>query len=432
MIITADWVLPVSHPPIRQGAVYIKGRQIWDVGTVAELTERHPRAVLNEYRGCVVLPGLVNAHTHLSLTALAGLVPSMAFPDWLRRIATATRALDADDFAASASIGAIACLKTGATVVGDIAYGPEALSAAGDLGLGGVFFWEVLGIEAEDLPRTLEELEFPRDTTECAGGRLRCGVSPHAPYTSGPGLLAASHRLAMDRRAPFMVHVAESSHEVRLLVRGGGPLAPVAERLARGFTPPRTSPVTYLRDLGVLERTIAVHCVQVSRDEAEMLATHSRGVVLCPFSNRYLHNGAPPVATLHRFGVDMAIGTDSAASNDSIDLFAEARALAALDPELSERRLLSMLTLEGARVLGIDDLLGSLEPEKQADLTIVACPPTDDPAASVIQTGSPERVRAVMTAGAWRILDGQPVIVTTRLEEAAAAVRAKAAAALGG
>ena len=427
MIVTADWVLPVSRPPIREGAVFIRGRRIADIGTVAELTARHPRAVVNTYPGCVVLPGLVNAHTHLSLTALAGLVPSMPFPDWLRRISAATRALDADDFAASVAAGAMACLRTGATVAGDIAYGPEALSTAGDMGLGGVFFWEVLGIEAEELPAALERLEFPRDATECAGGRLRCGVSPHAPYTSGPGLLAAAHRFAAGRRAPYMVHIAESSHEVRLLVRGGGPLAPVAQRLARGFTPPRTSPVTYLRDLGVLEGAVAVHCVHITADEAEMLATRAQGVVLCPRSNRYLHNGAPPVAMLHGLGADMAVGTDSAASNDAIDLFAEARALGGLDPELTEKRLLSMLTLEGARVLGVQDLLGSLEPDKQADLVIVACAPTDDPVASVVRTGSPERVRAVMSAGAWRILDGQPVIVTTRIEAATAAVRDKAA-----
>lgn len=430
MIVTGDWVLPVSRPPIRNGAVVVRGRTILDVGTLSEVADRHPDAVVSDHPGCAIVPGLVNAHTHLSLDALAGLVPSMRFTDWLTQIAAISRTLDADDHIASASLGALQCLKTGATVVGDVCYGPESLSASGDMGLGGAFFWEVLGVPGHDMQSALDLREFPADSGECASGRLQCGVSPHAPYTSGPDLLRAAYLFAQERGVGYMLHLAESHEEWRLLVRGDGPLAPLAARLAHGFVAPRSGAVEYAHHLGVLKGAVAVHCVHLGKGEAALLAEHARGVVLCPRSNRYLHNGAPPVAELHSLGATMAIGTDSAASNAGIDLFAEARAVKSLDPDLTAKRLLAMLTLEGARVLGLDAVLGSLEPDKQADLAIVCTGPTDNPAERLIEVGAPEYVRAVMSSGTWRILDGGPVVAPARVEAAAELVREKVARSL--
>jgi cytosine/adenosine deaminase-related metal-dependent hydrolase len=432
VIVTGDWVLPVSQPSIRNGAVAVRGHTIADVGSLAEVTGRHPTLTVSYHPGCVIIPGLVNAHAHLSLTALGGLVPSMRFPEWLARIASVSRRLDADDLAASSAFGALLCLRTGATVVGDICYGPEALAAAGDTGVGGVFYWEVLGLRGRDLERALEEHEFPADDSACRTGRLRCGISPHAPYTSGPELLRASHRVAREHGVGYMVHLAESAEEEQLLASGDGPLAPVAARLATGFDAPGCGSVRYANDLGILEDTVAVHCVRVTEEEAGLLAEHARGVVLCPRSNRYLKNGAPPVARLRAAGAQLAVGTDSVASNEGIDLFAEARALRTIDPGLSAARLLTMLTLEGAGVLGIDELLGSLDAGKQADLAVVATGAAEHPVEHLIETGSPDQVRAVMSAGMWRILDGRPCRPGGGIEQAAARVTAKAAHVLGG
>ena len=427
MIVTADWVLPVSRPPVRTGAVLVRGHEITAVGPLERLRAEHPGEQVTTYPGCTIVPGLVNAHTHLSLTALEGLVPSMSFSEWLPRIATITRAMNADDFAASAAAGSMACLKTGVTVVGDIAYGPEAISTAGDAGLAGTFFWEVLGIPEGELPHALARMEFPGGGSACAAGRLCYGISPHAPYTSGPGLLRATHSLARRHQLGYMVHVAESPAEQQLLIRGEGPLGETAARLARGFEPPRCGSVEYLHRLGVLSGAIAVHCVHLETGEADLLAKHARGVVLCPRSNRYLHNGAPPVSQLHSHGVDIAVGTDSAASNEGFDLFAEARALAALDPELTPKRLLGIMSLEGARVLGVHERLGSLDPGKQADLAVIASGGADDPTTQIVATGSPDRVRAVMSAGVWRVLDGELVAPVRPIEKAAEEVRARAA-----
>ena len=431
MIVTADWVLPITGPPLRNGAVAVRGRVIEAVGPLAEMTARYPERAVSVHADSVLVPGLVNAHTHLCLSALEGLIGPMPFPAWLERVAAASRALDADDFAASAAWGAVTCLMAGVTAVGDIAYGPESLSATGDIGPGGVFFWEVLGITETELARTLDRLEFPRER-ECGEGRFSCGISPHAPYTSGPALLRATHRLARERGIRHMLHLAESPAEERLMRSGDGPLAEVATRNARGFTSPGAGAVTYAHDLGVLEGTIAVHCVTASETETRLLARHARGVVLCPRSNRYLQCGAPPVAMLRSAGAALAIGSDSVASNEGVDLFAEARALAAMDPGLTPERLLAMMTLEGARVLGIEHHFGSLEPGKQADLVAIATPATGTPAETLVGRARPADVRAVMTAGAWRVLDGQPVGRTARIEAAMRVARAKAERVLSG
>jgi cytosine/adenosine deaminase-related metal-dependent hydrolase len=431
VIITGDWVLPVSRAPIRYGAVLGAGHSIVEVGLREEICTAHPDVRVHEHPGCAILPGLVNAHTHLSLTAMHDLLPSMPFAEWIGRITPAVLALGPDDFADSAAWGALACLATGATVVGDITYGPEDLSVAGDLGLGGVFFWEVLGKQPKDLGNALARQEFPPDTHDSSFGRLRPGVSPHSPYTSGPELLQATSAFAKTKGVPVMIHLAESQEETSLLDSGSGPLAAIAARLAEGFLPPRMGAVAYADALGVLEGAIAVHCVHLFKGEPTLLATRARGVVLCPRSNRYLLNGEPPIASLRQHGVKMALGTDSLASNQDMDLFAEARVAREIDPDLSAKRVLRMLTVEAAEILGLDGLFGTLEPGKQADLIAVEIGDTQHPTERVIEGGSPGRVQAVMSFGAWRVLGGRSTVLPTPLERANARVATKAARALG-
>jgi cytosine/adenosine deaminase-related metal-dependent hydrolase len=433
MLVSADWVLPIEAPPIRRGAVLVVNGRVARVGALdafADVPERMPRVDLE---GCILLPGLVNAHTHLSLTALEGLVPSADFTTWLGRVVPAIRGLDPDDMAASAALGALRSIAGGVTAVGDIAYGPEAGATASDLGLAGVFFWEVLGVPAGALHRVLHGMEFPERNDHGRRGRDRIGLSPHTPYTSGPGLLQAVAQYARENGFPLAVHVAESIAESQLTRHGTGPLLDVASRTAEGFEVPHTSPVSYLARLGVLDDALAVHCVHLAPGDAATLAEKARGVVLCPRSNAFLHNGFPPVDSLERAGATLALGTDSAASNEgSLDLFAEARALRDVEPSLSPSRLLRMLTIEGARTLGVDSLFGSLVQGKQADLVAVRVGTTEDPVGAVIDHGAPEAVEAVATAGVWRIREGRPTFPDAPIERAATVAVEHARAALEG
>ncbi len=429
MIITADWVVPMNGHPIAGGAVRVHGTHISDVATAERIRRAYPEERTREYPGCIICPGLINAHTHLSLTALAGLLASQPFPAWLSSIARLTRVLDADDFAASAAHGALLCLRSGVTSVGDVAYGPEASAAAGDAGVGGVFFWEVLGIGTGELEARLAALDFPEDTRAC-GTRTRCGLTPHAPYTSGPSLIRAVHALARERDVPVMIHVAESRAEVRLLTSGTGPLASVAARLAPDLSPPGSTPVEYLHSLGALDDVIAVHCVHLASGDQHLLARHARGVVLCPRSNRYLENGTPPVAALMDAGARLAVGTDSLASVPTLDIFDELRAVRTACPTIAPERLLAMVTTEAAGVLGLVDRNGTIAPGALADLIVVAAGWTQDPYAALVERGSADAVRLVMSAGVLRVIDGEPAFRTASTERASARVAEKARQAL--
>jgi cytosine/adenosine deaminase-related metal-dependent hydrolase len=426
MIVGGDWLLTAAGEPIRGGAVLTQGARIQAVGTFAGLTSAHPSVGAEYYRGCVLTPGLVNAHTHLSLTVLKDLAPSAPLPEWLGGVTKAVLRMGHDDFAASASLGALECLLSGVTVVGDVTYGPEALAASADAGLGGVFCWEVLGLDADDLPRELAEREFPAHTGACTSGRTRCGVSPHTPYTSGPRLLRATHAIAQRRHGAYVVHVAESAAERELLEAGTGPFADTARRLAPDFAVPRTSPVAYLDSLGVLDGAIAVHCVDVDAADIALLKRSVRGVVVCPRSNAYLHNGEPPISALHRAGITLAIGTDSAASNTDLDLLSEARAARAIGRTLTSRGILRMLTADGAKTLGIDDAFGTLEPGKQADLAVFRTEATRDPETAVLRHGGRDALEALCAAGIWRVREGRPCFPVGPIERAGARARAVA------
>lgn len=424
MIVGGDWLLTAAGDPIRGGAVLTQGARIQAVGTFAGLTAAHPSVAAEYYRGCVLTPGLVNAHTHLSLTVLKDLAPSAPLPQWLRGVTKAILRMGHDDFAASASLGALGCLLSGVTVVGDIAYGPESLAASADEGLGGVFCWEVLGLDADDLPGELAEREFPAEIGACTSGRTRCGVSPHTPYTSGPRLLRATHTVAQKHHVAYVVHVAESPAERELLRGGTGPFADTARRLAPDFAPPRMSPVAYLESLGVLDGAVAVHCVDVDAADIALLKRCARGVVVCPRSNAYLHNGEPPISALYHAGVTLAIGTDSVASNTDLDLLSEARAVRRIGPTVTSHRLIRMLTADGAKALGIDDEFGTLEPGKQADIAVFRTEPTPDPETAVLRQGGRDTLEALCTAGVWRVRDARPCFPIGSIERAGARARA--------
>ena len=418
MLITADWIVPIASDPIENGAVFLASGRIEDFGPAERVAARHPDAPRHDFPGCTVMPGLVNAHTHLAMTCLKGLIPSRPFDEWLARIPIAWNALSGDDVAASIALGAVRCVASGTVAVGDIAYGPESISIAADTGLGGTFFWEVLGIDLEELAQALYEAEYPSDPLSGCRGRLRCGISPHAPYTSGPRLIQGTHKIAMAQGTSFGIHVAESPAEDNLLIRGDGPLAGLAERLAKGFASPGTTTVRYLDRLGVLDGALAIHCTRVTPRDIDLLAAKAAGVVLCPRSNTYLHGGTAPVAALAASGVALGLGTDSLASNSDLDLFEEARALRAIDPTLSAKRILEIMTTEGAAALGIADRFGTIERNRSADLAVFSVS-GPDPLETLVTHAGRASISAVMSAGVWRVLTGAPVMGVSRVERGA-------------
>ncbi len=430
MLITAQWILPVSRPPIRDGAVLVHDGHVVAVGPADDIAALDPLAARYDFGECIITPGLVNAHTHLSLTSLNGLVPPGPFHEWLPQLVRGMHAWSADEFAASATLGAYESLRSGVTVVGDIVYERSAAEAIIATGLGGTFYWEVLGIEAPALFGVLEQTGFPAPDDDGCGPRSRCGLSPHATYSSGARLLQLVHGLALETGAPVAIHVAESAAETQLFRDGTGPLAPLAERLAHGFEAPGVTPVAYLDGLGVLDGATAIHLGHATPSDVSRLAATARGTVACPRSNAYLHNPIAPVQDLLDAGIPVGIGTDSSASNHDLDLMADVRALHREQPEVDCDSLLKAVTLMGAIALGVEDRYGVIEKGMQADLAVFRTGPTDDPTTAFVSHAGAQTLEALLVGGSWRALDGSLCEDLTNVEARASAAAQKARDAL--
>lgn len=399
-VLSADWVLPVSSPPIRHGAVAIEDGRIAAVGTQDDLG----RGI--EYPDAVILPGFVNAHSHLEYAVYAGFGDGQPFAPWILIHVERKARIGLEEMEAIARLGAAECLASGITTVGDCSFVGASASACDALGLRAIVYLEVFGTTDEQL-----ETRFESNRERVAGSfsdRVRLGISPHAPYTVSPELYAACLELGL----PVATHLSESPDEDTWMRRGEGPWKPVADALP---PPPGTSGIRLLADRGLLRRgTVAAHCVTVDDEEIALLAEHAVAVAHCPRSNALLGCGIAPVRELLDAGITVGLGTDSPASTPSFDFFEELRAALFFararerSPEaLSATEALELATLGSARALGLSDEVGSLEPGKRADLAVVSLEgspflPWEDPAAAVVLGGSPARVAATLVDGEVR------------------------------
>lgn len=399
-LLSADWVLPVEGPPIEQGAVAIEDGRIAAVGTIAELgLGRH-------FPEAAIVPGLVNAHSHLEYAVYAGFGDGLPFAPWLLMHIERKSRIGLPEMEAIARLGVAECLRSGITTVADASFSGAAAPACAELGLRALVHLEVFGETAEQLSTRFEaNLERIRGSLS---DRVRLGVSPHAPYSCGVELYAACLGLGL----PVATHLAESADEHLWMTEGAGPWEQFRETLP---PPPGTSGIRLLAEHGLLDsRMVAAHCVTADPEEIALLAAHDVAVAHCPRSNAYLGCGIAPVAALREAGIRVGLGTDSPASTPSFDMFDELRAavFAARSRErrpdaLSATAALELATLGSARALGLAAEIGSLVPGKQADLAVVslaASPflPWEDPAAAVVFGGSPERVLATLVAGETR------------------------------
>ncbi len=320
---------------------------------------------------------------------LNGFLPSSFFSRWIFRLMRARRRLDAGDLAASALWGAYECLRNGVTSIADTSYeGYTVARAAGAAGLRARVHLEVFGLDDARLPQTIERLETALEGAPRVD-KVEWGLSPHAPYTVSERLYREVAHLARRLGLRMASHVAESRAETRLLSKGNGALALAykAAHLWTGqrWTPPKTSPMTYVARSGALgPDMLAVHAVQLDGGDVGTLAAGGAAVAHCPRSNRYLRCGTAPVAEMKAAGVTIGLGTDSLASNYSLDILAEMRAALAAARERAARNdalappspgdILAMATLDGAKALGWDKLVGSLEAGKRADVAAVRLP----------------------------------------------------------
>jgi cytosine/adenosine deaminase-related metal-dependent hydrolase len=403
--LSADWVVPVEGPPIRDGAVAIDDQ----TGTIAAVGSRDELGDSVHYEEAVILPGFVNAHTHLEYDVYAGFGDGLGFADWIGLHVQRKARIDLADMEAIARLGALECLRSGVTTVGDCSFSGAAATACADLGLRGIVFLEVFG--ADETP-IRERFEPMRERLAGLPETVRLGISPHAAYTCTVDLYRASAELGL----PVATHLAESAAETEFLRSGTGAWESFAEMLV---PPPGTTGIRALAEAGLLgPNVIAAHCVEVDEEEIALLSEHDVAVAHCPRSNGILGCGVAPLAALREAGIRVCIATDSPASTPSFDMFDEmraaivgARAREGRPDALTAADALELATLGGARALGLDDSLGSLAPGKSADLTILSLAdtpfiPWEDPVTGSVLGGSPHGVVATLVSGKPRYEKG--------------------------
>ena len=396
--VSADWVLPVDGPPLEDAYV------AWDDGRIVEVGrgrgDRH-------FEGAAIVPGFVNAHSHLEYAVYAGFGDGTPFAAWLATHIFRKQRLDLPAMEAIARLGAAECLASGVTTVGDASFSGAAATACAELGLRAIVYLEVFGAGADEIA-TRYETNRAR-VAPSLPERVRLGISPHALYTASLELWQAADMLGV----PIATHAAESQAEVDWIRRREGPFAELGVAV---------EPVS-LAELdahGLLSgRVAAAHCVKLDAAEIELLARRDVAVAHCPRSNAFLGCGIAPLAELRAAGLRVGLGTDSPASTPSFDLFAEMRAAIAAARAREERadaitatEALDLATLGGARVLGLDGEVGTLTAGKRADLAIVSLSgtpydPVEDPAVAVVFGGSPARTIETIVDGQTRYRQGE-------------------------
>ena len=399
-----------------QGAVAIKGGRIVAVGAAQEIDERYRGADVLDAGGGIVLPGLVNAHTHAPMVLFRGIADDLKLMDWLQKyiFPAEARNVTAEFVKAGTRLAALEMIRSGTTTFVDMYYFEDQVAeAAKEAGLRTVAGETLIGFPAPDNRTIADALAYTeRFLKRWAGDPLVVpAVAPHSAYLADPDALRASRALADRYGAPILIHLSESQDEQ----------ATVKERYKK-------TPTVHLRDLGILRKgVLGAHGIWLDAGDRAILKEAGAGIAHCPQSNMKISSGPAPVREMLAEGLRLGLGTDGAASNNDLDMFEEMLTAALLakhvtgDPTVAPAAsVLEMATLGGARALGMEDRLGSLEPGKRADLIVVdlSAPrlhPLYDPVSHLVYAAKGADVRHVMVEGRVVMRDRK----ITTLDEAA-------------
>ena len=435
-IYSAKWVIPISSQLIEDGAVAIEEGRIIGVGTRALIKARFTGAEEMRIDGeAAIMPGLVNGHTHLELTAMRGFLEREEgdFFAWLRKLTLARlERMTIEDLYVSAACGAVEALRAGITCVGDASDAARAsVTAVRDAGLRGTVYQESFGPDPTVAQENFAKLcERVANLHEFASALVRIGVSPHAPYSVSAPQLELIADYALEKNLPLMMHAAESRAESLFVREGRGPFAESYARRGLAWRAHGISPIQYLARCGVLRtRPLLSHCVAVDDEDLQTLHEWDARIAHCPKSNAKFGHGRAPLRAFMKRGIIVGLGSDSVASNNTCDMLEEARFAVLLarvgkeESDLAEmlgaEDALRLATEGGARALGLENEIGALAEGMQGDLIAVKLDgahqiPVYDPVAALVFSSSARDVVLTLVAGREVYRDGR---VTTLDED---------------
>ena len=392
MILRAKYVMPNSRTIIENGAIAIQGSKIVDVGLYPTIRSSGTSPI-HDLGEVVLIPGLVNAHTHLDLTSSADSVQrTPKFTDWVFQI-VGKRTPSA--IGPSIRQGVQQSLAGGVTTVGDIDGTGGSAQILRDTPIRKVVFFEILGFSGERAAMGVARLGTYLDSPPVSDSLLTAALSPHAPYSTS----AEIYRQCVASGLSVCTHIAETKGELEFLSSGTGAFLDYLEAFGIStaeWVPPQRTPVQYMETLGVLrEDSLLVHCNYLTDADVELLAESGASVVFCPRSHRYFYHTDHPVMRLVEKGINVAIGTDSLASNWSLSLLDELKFLARTQPCLSPETLFDMVTCNGTKALGLAQA-GRLEKGWQADIIAVKIPNDGRPPIEQVLDSSSENLLTVV------------------------------------
>ncbi len=388
--LTARCVFPVSGPPIPGGCVTI------DQGRILAVGEKPAGGEVRDLGNVALLPGLVNAHTHLEFSHLEEPIgrAGLPFVEWIRQIIEQFRRSEGTSPDAI-SRGLQESIRAGTTALGEIAQPGRSIEEIQQAEMRATIFLELIAPTEQRIPPLLELAPKYLETAN-PSDRWRPGLSPHAPYTVLPELFEAAVSLSATAGVPVAFHLAESREELDLLRHRSGPFAEHWEELGTcdpSTFAPETRPLDYLRQLAKADRALIVHGNYLDDEEISFLGKHRdrMSVVYCPRTHAFFGHDPYPLQEMLAAGVRVALGTDSRASSPDLSVLAEMRTVAQTFPKLDPAFVLRLATLNGAEALGQADEIGTLQPGKSADLTAVALPGHEaaDPHTLLLESNQP-------------------------------------------
>jgi cytosine/adenosine deaminase-related metal-dependent hydrolase len=414
-IYAARWVVPVGAAPIENGAVAVAEPFIVGVGSRADIASRFPQFKFEWLGEAIILPGFVNTHTHLELTALRGYLENEEtdFFAWLRKLTVArVERMTLDDIRVSATWGACEAVRAGITSVGDASdKAIMSMQALRDVGLRGAVYQESFGPDPRLVSENFEKLKANiAELRTMETDLVRAGVSPHAPYSVCGPQLELIAEFAQAEKLPLMMHAAESAAEEMFMREGCGVFAEGLARRSIEWLAPGVSTIQYLYELGVLDtRPLLAHCVRVDDADIKILRKTGSFVAHCPKSNAKLGHGRAPFAKFIKAGVAVGLGSDSVASNNTCDM-------------LEEARFATMLARAGGDAISAATALeaatcgSELKEGAPADLAVVSLTgthqvPDYDPIATLIFASSGRDVILTVVAGREVYRDGRVLTV---------------------
>jgi 5-methylthioadenosine/S-adenosylhomocysteine deaminase len=421
MLLIARYVIPVSQPHIENGAVLVQNGRIVEIGSATKLRTRYPDERTTDFGRAALMPGFVDAHTHLEYSAMRGLINDAPYAAWKLHITEKEKLFTAQDWNDSALLGTLEAVRSGITTIADITDTGASLKAIQAVGLRGTIYREVGTMKRQEVQRALEgafcDVDAWRSSTNPE--MVQIGIAPTALYNCHPLIFEGVANYAADG-TPVALHLAGSVEEYDFIRYGSSPFSVHSNDVERDYGhdyPPwlatGVSPVRYILNWGIFEapNVLAIHCVHVDDDDIEKLQEDNINIAHCPRCNAQLSMGVAPLTKFMKAGLKVGLGTDSPAATDAADPFLEMRTGLQLQRATGTRAnfiraadILRMATLGAAEALGIDQITGSLDVDKCADIIAVNLSnsnqaPTHDPIEAVVYTGGIDNILMTMVGG---------------------------------